>query len=1468
MNRKFFTFIFFVFLHGYVSAQDIDPFNVGDIGPGGGIVFYEKNDWTDGWKYLEAAPRTWLNGVPTLTNRTNDLYQAFGDSGTSGNQGFINQTFTGIGSGDVNTLRIASNGNNFSNSFFNNVYGGKRGWYLPSRDELRELYNFKNQNGNDFLQLNPSAYYNSSTDPFNANIAWLINMDTGVGGYSGKGGGQYKRAVRKISLNDVQPTENKSLKFSTFDSSVNFGNTIHLEQTPTRTRQYLFWIKPEGSGYIFSKYKNLDATNSDYFARYDASSEKIIFTSNGTGAVADIGGVALNNWSFVTITIRQTDSGNEMKGYVNGVLKVTQNINVSETIDQQNFYLGYNPNLYRNDSVSGSFKGYLDEFSIWEWVGQDYFFTQDPRPFNEEEILSYMDEKPNGYEHRLIFYLDFDSENFLNQSKFLTDIQAVTLNPEENIVQYSRDVPYEYELAPTDLGFLVNGSSVNEILINSDSETNTTIAELSATDPDTSLDNLVFTLDNNSGNQNYNSRFEINNRNINILFSPGLGKEDDTDVDAFLTSANINNLQIKQALNTFVSKLKEDQIWEKFEAIYPFVGGSSNSTSINLKDPTAFQITWPNDFTFSDSFIRSSGTSSADTGIGVKNTNLSSENSSVSIYVSSNEQGIIDIGGISGAKGIQLISRNPSDEWGGKMYSSENSLYDTDSSIGFYQASRNNTESFFLQRNLERNEVQVSAVLPDASPNLTIGGLATNGYSAKDYSYASAGTALTEEEMDSYFSYVNQLQVDLGRISGVKSSVRIDEPSTYNIDILVSDGQRQFRKTLNVNVINVNSAPTASEVTVSTDEDTSVDITLLGADIDGDTLTYTTTAPSNGTLSGTGSAITYTPDVNYEGTDSFTYTVNDGTVDSETATVTITIYPVNDVPIATDVTATTDEDTSVLIDLQGTDIDGDSLVFVGIGSPTNGTVIINNGQANYTPNENFEGTDSFTYVANDGTVDSSEATVTITVAAVNDTPTVSEVTVSTDEDTSVDITLLGADIDGDTLTYTTTAPSNGTLSGTGSAITYTPDVNYEGTDSFTYTVNDGTVDSETATVTITIYPVNDVPIATDVTATTDEDTSVLIDLQGTDIDGDSLVFVGIGSPTNGTVIINNGQANYTPNENFEGTDSFTYVANDGTVDSSEATVTITVAAVNDTPTVSEVTVSTDEDTSVDITLLGADIDGDTLTYTTTAPSNGTLSGTGSAITYTPDVNYEGTDSFTYTVNDGTVDSETATVTITIYPVNDVPIATDVTATTDEDTSVLIDLQGTDIDGDSLVFVGIGSPTNGTVIINNGQANYTPNENFEGTDSFTYVANDGTVDSSEATVTITVAAVNDTPTVSEVTVSTDEDTSVDITLLGADIDGDTLTYTTTAPSNGTLSGTGSAITYTPDVNYEGTDSFTYTVNDGTVDSETATVTITIYPVNDVPIATDVTATTDEDTSVVEIFRGSDIDGDSLVFVKFR
>ncbi|CAN1484352.1 Delta-60 repeat [Burkholderiaceae bacterium] len=553
------------------------------------------------------------------------------------------------------------------------------------------------------------------------------------------------------------------------------------------------------------------------------------------------------------------------------------------------------------------------------------------------------------------------------------------------------------------------------------------------------------------------------------------------------------------------------------------------------------------------------------------------------------------------------------------------------------------------------------------------------------------------------------------------------------------------------------------------------------------------------------------------------------------------LVEINNAPVVTAETITTDEDTAKTGTLAGTDVDGNTLTFAKVADPSHGTVTINatTGAYTYTPNANYNGSDSFTFKVNDGTVDSAVATVSISVAAVNDAPLATAASASTDEDTVKTGTLAGTDVDGNTLTFAKVGdPSHGTVSinATTGAYTYTPVGNYNGSDSFTFKVNDGTVDSAVATVSITVAAVNDAPLATAASASTDEDTVKTGTLAGTDVDGNTLTFAKVGDPSHGTVSINatTGAYTYTPVGNYNGSDSFTFKVNDGTVDSAVATVSISVAAVNDAPLATAASASTDEDTAKTGTLTGTDVEGNTLTFAKIAdPSHGTVSINAStgAYTYTPVGNYNGSDSFTFKVNDGTVDSAVATVSITVAAENDAPVATVTTITTDEDTAKTGTLAGTDVDGNTLTFAKVGDPSHGTVSINasTGAYTYTPNANYNGSDSFTFKVNDGTVDSAVATVSITVAAVNDAPVATTASASTDEDTVKTGTLAGTDVDGNTLTFAKVGdPSHGTVSINAStgAYTYTPVGNYNGSDSFTFKVNDGTVDSAVATVSINI------------------------------------------
>lgn len=195
--------------------------------------------------------------------------------------------------------------------------------------------------------------------------------------------------------------------------------------------------------------------------------------------------------------------------------------------------------------------------------------------------------------------------------------------------------------------------------------------------------------------------------------------------------------------------------------------------------------------------------------------------------------------------------------------------------------------------------------------------------------------------------------------------------------------------------------------------------------------------------------------------------------------VSIATGPANQAPSATADSYSTQEDTAVTLGVldNDTDPDGGTLSAVLVAGPTHGTLALNSdGSFTYTPSANFNGVDSFTYKASDGLAESKAATVTITVTAVNDAPVALAQTVSAVKDTPVTITLVGTDVDGDPLNYDYTQPSYGTLSESELILIYTPAPGYTGPDSFTFTVNDGTVDSESATVTITVTEASPTPV--------------------------------------------------------------------------------------------------------------------------------------------------------------------------------------------------------------------------------------------------------------------------------------------------------------------------------------------------------------------------------------------------------
>ena len=483
-----------------------------------------------------------------------------------------------------------------------------------------------------------------------------------------------------------------------------------------------------------------------------------------------------------------------------------------------------------------------------------------------------------------------------------------------------------------------------------------------------------------------------------------------------------------------------------------------------------------------------------------------------------------------------------------------------------------------------------------------------------------------------------------------------------------------------------------------------------------------------------------------------------------------------------------------------------------------------------------------------------------TTTVPNRAPTAAADAYSTAEDTHLTVAAPGVlgndtDPDGDSLSaVVVSGPAHGSLNlNADGGFTYTPAANFNGTDTFTYQAGDGTAQSNPATVTMTVTRVNDPPAATDDAYSTAEDTPRTVPAPGvlgndSDPDGDQLTAVVASGPGHGSLTLRaDGSFAYTPAADFNGTDTFTYRASDDTLNSNLATVTITVTAINDAPTAAADAYSTVEDTALTVAapgLLGNDTDPDSSTLTAalvTGPGHGTLTldGDGS-FTYTPAANFNGTDSFTYRASDGTLDSGLATVTITITAVNDTPVATNDAYTTDEDTALTVAAPGvlgndSDLDSSTLTAAVVTGPGHGTLTLNaNGSFAYTPAANFNGTDTFTYHAGDGSLTSDPATVTITVTAVNDAPTLAVAPGGTcgSNDRSGTINLTVGDVDGGTLTLSAASSNpalvpngNVVFGGSGTTRTMTATTVAGGTDTaiLTVTVSDG---QATATVTVMV------------------------------------------
>ena len=558
-------------------------------------------------------------------------------------------------------------------------------------------------------------------------------------------------------------------------------------------------------------------------------------------------------------------------------------------------------------------------------------------------------------------------------------------------------------------------------------------------------------------------------------------------------------------------------------------------------------------------------------------------------------------------------------------------------------------------------------------------------------------------------------------------------------------------------------------------------------------------------------------------------------------------------PVATDDVATAAAGgAAILIDVLANDRDGDGdpLSVIAVTPAAHATTALAGNRVSYTPAADFDGSDAFSYTISDGRGGTATAGVTISVTThPNRPPVARDDGASTRNGVPVHINVLAndSDPDGDPITVTRIGqPSHGTATpGGDGGVTYTPAAGFEGSDGFTYSIEDGRGGTASARVTIAVTPQPNLPpTARDDVATASVGASVVIHVlaNDSDPDGDPLVLVSVGQPAHGSAQRNgDGSVTYTPDPQFVGNDDFSYVVGDGRGGQASASVHIQVlAAPNQPPVAVDDAASVSAGGSVDVDVLANDSDPDGDALSVVATTQGQYGSVAiqpdGSVRYTwVDLAASGVDQFSYTIDDGRGGSATATVHIQLLPApNQPPVAVDDVASAPSDNSLLIIPvldNDSDPDGDALTVISTGMPLYGNVtILANGTLAYA---RFAGMpvqmDTFSYVISDGRGGQATAMVTVLPPDDNQPPVAGDDAFGVPFDNNgvlLDVLANDSDPDGDALQLTAVGPpSAGIAYIEGNQVRFIPaDL---GTFQFTYTISDGNGGSATAHVEVTVF-----------------------------------------
>ncbi len=716
--------------------------------------------------------------------------------------------------------------------------------------------------------------------------------------------------------------------------------------------------------------------------------------------------------------------------------------------------------------------------------------------------------------------------------------------------------------------------------------------------------------------------------------------------------------------------------------------------------------------------------------------------------------------------------------------------------------------------------------------------------------------------------------------------------ATITYTVADPDGQTDDGEAI-VTVTPVNDAPVTMPDAIETDEDTASEpFNVLDNDSDpeGGALELLSATSPDGTVEiSPDGEIIFTPNDDFNGETTIEYFVSDPEGAVSPGSVTVTVNPVNDDPVAVDDTETTPEETPVIVDLIGndTDVDGDILTLGEVSVPEEQGTLVDNGDGTvtFTPADDFVGEATITYTVLDGNGGEDEGEAIVTVTPEADAPIANPDTLETDEDTPsepLNVLANDTDPDGDPLELLDAVSPDGAVSFTPDGeVIFTPNPDFNGETTITYTVTDPTGLESTGTVTVTVNPVNDAPVAVDDVDVTPEDEPITVDLlaNDSDVDGDELTVVEATVPADQGTLVDNGDGTvtFTPAPDFVGevTISYTIEDEEGLQDSAEHTVYVN--AVSDEPVAMDDTAETDEDTPVTIDVLANDTDpdGDETLFISDASvpeEQGTVEIVDGELVFTPADDFNGEATITYTAEDPDGNESEASVTVTVNPVNDAPVAEDDSDVTDINTPVTVDLlaNDSDVDGDPLTVTEASVPADQGTLVDNGDGTvtFTPADDFVGDATISYTITDGTEEASAEHI-VNVSDPAQAPTANPDMAETPEDTPVTIDVLENDTDPQddplTISEASVPEEQGTVEIVDNELVFTPAPDFNGPAEITYTATDPDGNAAEGTVTVDVTPLNDAPVAEDDEDSTDFNTPVTVdlLANDSDVDGDDLV-----